>query len=200
MSNTISNSKQAEIDKRGGLRRKVVPLLILFLVIAITAALFVLSQRYPEKVKEFENYGYLGVFLISLISNATVILPVPGILIFIPLLATFNPILLGLAGAAGGAIGEITGYIAGYSGRGMIKDNRMYHRVEGWMRRWGAWVVFVFAVAPFLPVDIAGMVAGVLRYPPWKFLLVVWVGKSLKYVALALAGAWGWEAVLRFFG
>ncbi len=199
MNNIVSNRRQAKAEKSERPRKIVIPLLVLLPIIAITAGLFIFSQRYPEKVKEFENYGYLGAFLICLVSNTSVILPVPGILIFIPLMATFNPILLGLAGAAGGTIGEITGYMAGYSGRGMIQDNRMYQRVEGWMGRWGAWVVFVFAVAPFLPVDIAGLVAGALRFPLWKFLLVVWGGKSLKYVALTLVGAWGWEAMLRYF-
>ncbi|MDP6101672.1 MAG: hypothetical protein QGH66_09690, partial [Dehalococcoidia bacterium] len=64
--------------KRGSwLKTKIIPLLVLLLVIATTVSLFILTQRYPEKIEEFESYGYLGVFLISLVSNATVILPVP---------------------------------------------------------------------------------------------------------------------------
>jgi membrane protein YqaA with SNARE-associated domain len=71
--------------------------------------------------------------------------------------------------------------------------------MEGWMRRWGAWAVFVFAAVPFLPLDIAGMVAGAIRFPLWKFLLVAWVGKSLKYIGLLVAGFYGWEFVLPYF-
>jgi len=48
--------------------------------------------------------------------------------------------------------------------------------------------------------DVAGIVAGALGYPLWKFLLIAWPGKSLKYVILVLAGAWGWETVLGWFG
>jgi len=179
--------------------KRLIPLLTLFLVIAVSVGLFVFSQHYPEKVEEFKAYGYLGAFLICVVSNASVILPVPGIIVFFPLVTAFHPVLLGLVGATGGTIGEITGYMAGYSGRGMVQTNRMFNKVEGWMRRWGAWVVFVFAVAPFLLFDIAGIVAGTLRFPLWKFLLVAWVGKSLKYIGLLLAIAWGWETVLRFF-
>jgi membrane protein YqaA with SNARE-associated domain len=186
--------------KRGSwLKTKIIPLLVLLLVIATTVSLFILTQRYPEKIEEFESYGYLGVFLISLVSNATVILPVPGILIIFPLAVTYNPVLVGLIGATGGVIGEITGYLAGYSGRGMIKTGRMYNRVEGWMKRWGAWAIFVFAVTPFLLLDVAGMVAGALRFSFWKFILVAWVGKSLKYIILMLAVAWGWDVGLHFF-
>jgi len=198
MKKTPNNDKPAGVEKKRWLKARVIPLLGLLLVIAITVSLFILTQRYPEKVKEFESYGYLGVFLISLVSNATVILPVPGILVVFPLVVTYNPVLVGLVGATGGVIGEITGYLAGYSGREMVKTGRMYNRVEGWMKRWGAWAIFIFAVAPFLLFDVAGLVAGALRFPFWKFILVAWVGKSLKYIILMLAFVWGWDVVLRF--
>ncbi len=200
MKKTTNNDKPAGVEKKSWLKTRVIPLLVLLIVIAIVVGVFILMQRYPEEVKEFESYGYLGVFLISLISNATVILPVPGILVVSPLVVTYNPVLIGLVGATGGVIGEITGYLAGYSGRGMVKTGRMYNRVEGWMKRWGAWAIFIFAVAPFLLFDVAGMVAGALRFPFWKFILVAWVGKSLKYITLMLAIAWGWDVVLRFLG
>ncbi len=192
MSNTISNSKQAEVKNREWLKKRVIPLFILLLAIAITVALFVFAQRYPEKVKELENLGYVGVFLVSLITSGTVILPAPGILLLFPAAVTYNPFLVGLVGATGSIIGEITGYMAGYGGRGMVRHGRMYDRVEKWMKRWGSWVIFVFAA--FLVFDIAGVVAGALRFPLWKFLLVGWLGKSLKCIALMLAGAWVWEA------
>ena len=188
------------MEKMRWLKTRVIPFLVLLTVITIVVGVFILTQRYPEKVEEFENYGYLGIFLISLISNATVILPVPGILVVSPLVVTYNPVLVGLIGATGGVIGEITGYLAGYSGRGMAKTGRMYNRVESWMKRWGVWAIFIFAVTPFLLFDVAGMVAGALRFPFWKFILVAWVGKSLKYITLMLAIAWGWDVGLRLLG
>ena len=196
-----TGSDESVWGKEGNwLKTKGIPLLVLLLVITITVSLFILTQRYPEKIEEFESYGYLGVFLISLVSNATVILPVPGILVVFPLAVTYNPVLVGLVGATGGVIGEITAYLAGYSGRGMVRTGRMYNRVEGWMKRWGAWAIFIFAVAPFLLFDVAGMVAGALRFPFWKFILVAWVGKSLKYIILMLAITWGWDVGLRLLG
>ena len=200
MDNTASQNKEAEVDKWNWLKTRLVPIVTLLLVIGITVGLFIFNQRYPGKVEQFEAWGYLGAFIICLISNATVILPIPGILLFVPIITSFNPALLGLVGATGGIIGEITGYMAGYSGRGMVKNTRMSKRVEGWMNRWGIWVVFVFSIAPFLPFDVAGLVAGALRYPLWKFLLVAWAGKTIKYIGLLLAAAWGWEALTRMIG
>jgi membrane protein YqaA with SNARE-associated domain len=200
VSSSINPEKQAGVEKQGWPKKRLLPLLILLLTIGVTVGLFLFARRYPEKIEEFKTYGYLGDFIVCLISNATVILPVPGILIFIPLAHTLNPVLVGLVGATGGVIGEVTGYMAGYGGQGVARRGRMYDRVENWMKKWGVWVVFIFAAAPFLPVDVAGMVAGALRFPLWKYMVAVWVGKSIKYVVLMLLAAWGWQAVLHFFG
>ncbi|MBI2287428.1 MAG: VTT domain-containing protein [Chloroflexi bacterium] len=186
----LNPSKQAEPGKKVGLRDKVIPLLTILLVVAISVFFF----AYHAQVARFEKLGYLGAFLISLVANATVLLPMPGLLLISTLGTVFNPVLVALAAAAGGTIGEISGYLTGYSGHGVIQRTRLYVRGEGWMKKWGLMTIFIFAVAPFLPLDVAGMLAGALRFPLWKFLLVVWVGKSLKYIGLLSAGAWGWEA------
>ena len=172
-------------------RKQYASLLMLLLVIVITAVLFI----FRDKVSEFGNYGYLGAFLISLVTNGTIILPMPGILLLFALGASFNPFLIGIAGGAGGILGELTGYVAGYSGGSIVSKNQAYINTVKWVRRWGAIVVFIFSATP-LPMDILGIVAGALRYPVWKFLLVGWVGKSLLYTGMALAGAWGWEMLV----
>jgi len=194
--NLISQAKEAKVSKRKVLRNIVIPLLTLILVIAITAARF----YYRERIADHGGFGYLGAFLISLVANATIILPMPGLLILIGLGTIFNPILVGLIGAVGGALGEMSGYLAGYSGRGIASSNKMYVRAEGWMKRWGALAVFLFALLPFLPLDVAGMVAGVLRYPVWKFLVACFLAKAVLYIVMIQTTAWGWEALLRYLG
>lgn len=195
MSKTTDRVKGDEVKGGKRLKRVLIPVLTLSLVIVITVAFFL----YRDRIAEFTELGYLGAFLISLVANATIILPMPGLLLLFALGAAFNPVLVGLAGAAGGAIGELTGYVAGYSGRGVVRSGKMYARVERWMRRWGTITIFIFSLVPLLPFDVAGMVAGVLRFPIWKFLLACWFGKALLYIGIALAGDWGWEAVLRYF-
>ena len=108
-----------------------------------------------------------------------------------------SAILVGLAGGLGAAIGETTGYIAGYSGRAIITRRKMYLQVEGWVGRWGSIVIFLFALLP-LVFDLAGIAAGVLRFPFWKFFLICWLGRTLLYIVVALAGAWGWETLLPY--
>jgi len=123
----------------------------------------------------------------------------PGFLILFALGAAFNPLLVGLAGATGGTMGEMTSYMLGYSGRGVVQNRRLYDKSAQWLNRWGSLTIFVFAVTPS-PFDVMGMVAGLLHFPVWKFFFACWLGKIFKYVGIALAGSFGWEFALRCLG
>ena len=57
------------------LRLNIARILSLVAVIAITV--YVYSVR--DKAEELALYGYPGIFLIALLTNATVLLPAPGI-------------------------------------------------------------------------------------------------------------------------
>jgi len=194
MGNIISQVKRVWGGK--GLRKKLIPLLVLLLVIAIWVCIFYFYQHYPDMFDELKGYGYLGAFLLSLLFNATVILPMGAIGVVIALGAVLPlPVVVGLAGGIGAAIGEITGYMAGYSGRGIAQRSPLYGRVESWVRRWGELAIFVFSIVPFA-FDLVGIAAGVLRFPFWKFFILCWLGRTILYIGAALVGAWGWEAVL----
>jgi membrane protein YqaA with SNARE-associated domain len=94
----------------------------------------------------------------------------------------------------------MSGYVAGHSGKKLIGRNKTMRRAEVWMKRWGAAGIFVFALIPFLPLDIAGLAAGALRYSIWKFLVAAFLGKTLLYVGLTYATAWGWDVINGWFG
>lgn len=173
------------------LKTKLIPIAIFTIIIALTVSLFI----YRDLVSHLENLGYLGAFIIGIIANATIILPMPGLLLIFAMGAIFNPVLIGLVGAAGGAIGEMTAYLAGRSGRDIILRNKQLLRAERWMHKWGALGIFLFALLPVFLFDAAGIVAGSLRYPVWKFLLAAFLGKTILYIILAFGGAWGWGIV-----
>jgi uncharacterized membrane protein YdjX (TVP38/TMEM64 family) len=194
--NNSANHTDRTIARIGRwLKRNYLSLLTLMFVLAIVIGLFVFSRRYPDTIEDFESLGYLGAFLIALVTNATVILPFPGIVVLFSLGAAFNPLLIGLAGGVGGGIGEMTGYLAGYSGRGIWRDNRMYRSATTWLQRWGSVVIFIFAATP-LPMDVIGIISGNLRFSVWKFLIASCLGKIVQYIALAYMGAWGWDAIV----
>jgi uncharacterized membrane protein YdjX (TVP38/TMEM64 family) len=180
---------------REQLKRKVIPILALGFVIAISVVISILFYQGRlasiAELKYFEYYGYPGVFLVSMVWNSTVLVPIPSFWIYYPLGSVFFPPLLGLAGGAGAAIGELTAYMAGYSGRGIVRRWKLYTRVESWLEKWGFVVIFGFNLVPFFPFDLVGIAAGVLRFPLWKFYLACLAGRSLAYGFMAMAGA-GW--------
>ncbi|RLC74997.1 MAG: hypothetical protein DRI61_15635, partial [Chloroflexi bacterium] len=53
---------------------------------------------------------------------------------------------------------------------------------------YGALVIFILSVIPNPFFDLAGMAAGVSRFPLWRFLLACWLGKTVKTTAVAFAG------------
>jgi len=175
------------------LRERIVPLLSLALVVAIAVAVFYFYKNYPEKIDALKDYGYLGAFVLSIIFNATVILPV-GNFAFIIALGAIMPIfpLVGVAGGLGAGIGEMTGYLAGYSGRGMIRKQRLYQRLEAWVKRWGMLAIFTLSAVPFV-FDVVGLAAGAMRFPPWKFFVACALGRTVTYTLFAWAGAMGWD-------
>ena len=101
----------------------------------------------------------------------------------------FNPFLVGIVSALGATIGELTGYIAGSSGRSIINKEEKLVKVEGWMKKYGLWTIFVLAVIPSPLFDLAGMVSGAGKIPVWKFMLVTLLGKTIKFLVIAFIGA-----------
>ena len=160
-------------------------ILALCFSLAITAVIVV----YRDRVVDLEGYGYLGVFLISLLGNATVILPVPSLAVVFASGGVLNPLLVGLVAGVGEPIGELTGYLAGFGGSAAIADTPRFERVKAWMQRRGFVTLFVLSVIPNPLFDLAGISAGVLHYPVWRFLLACWLGKTTKAITLAYLGS-----------
>lgn len=178
------------MKKLTGWRLNVVRVLVLLVVVALTVLLYLNRDR----VQELEALGYPGIFLLSLLSNATLILPVPGVLFTSAMGAVFNPFWVALAAGAGATIGELSGYLAGFSGQAVIENRKWYDRVTGWMKKYGNITILVLAFVPNPVFDIAGMVAGALRMPLWRYLLFSWLGKTAKMMLFAYGGAtiMGW--------
>jgi len=175
-------------------RTRFLRLLALLLVVAATVAGFL----WRDRLSRFVAYGYPGIFIISLVANATVILPAPSLALVFALGGVLDPLLVGLAAGLGEALGELTGYLAGYSGRAVIENREIYNRLHGWMRQYGLATIFVLSVFPNPFFDLAGIAAGVLRFPIGYFLLSCWLGKTLKTTVFALVGAHSFFLLGRF--
>jgi membrane protein YqaA with SNARE-associated domain len=166
-------------------RRVWLRVLIFILLIGIT----ILLLLHRQAVQQLSLYGYSGIFLLSVLTNATLILPLPGVLITSAMGAVFQPFWVAMAAGAGAALGELTGYLAGYSGQIVIENRQWYRRVMVWMRRYGSLTILILAFIPNPIFDLAGIAAGGLKFPVHRFLFWCLVGKILKMMLFAYSGA-----------
>lgn len=156
-----------------------------------------------DKVRDMGRYGYLGVFILSFAANATLILPAPGWLIPIAAGSALSPLAVGLAAGAGQALGELTGYFAGSTGQFVLEDRPRYERLQVLTERYGLWIFIVLAFIPNPVFDLAGITAGVLRFPVFAFLGATFVGKTVRAILLAYGGYEvinrGYDLISRWF-
>lgn len=164
---------------------KLFRILIVVLVIALSAAIFAFRDSFAE----LAALGYPGIFMVSLLGNATIVLPAPSLALVFAMGGALAWPIVGLVAGVGEALGELTGYLAGIGGRAIIEDEKTYSRLVSWMERRGGITVFVLSAIPNPFFDLAGIAAGTLRYPVWRFLLFCWLGKTLKTMLVAWAGA-----------
>ncbi len=163
------------------------------LALAAVIGLSILIYLCREQVEELAGYGYAGIFLLSLLANATIILPAPGVMVAFAMGGVFPSWGIALAAGAGAALGELSGYLAGYGGQAIIGDRRRYGHIVAWMRRKRALayaIIFIMALVPNPLFDLAGIAAGTLKIPPLPFLLWTFAGKTVKMLLFASAGRW----------
>jgi membrane protein YqaA with SNARE-associated domain len=163
-------------------------------VIGLALAAFFLHDQLT-----FGQAGYAGLALTVIVASGGLVLPVPALATACTAGALLTPVYVGLVAGSAGALGELTGYYLGYSGRGVLEGNRLYLKMEGWMRRRGALLLFLVSLIPNPLFDVVGIAAGALRYPLWRFLGVVWVGKVMKFLIFAYACAYSVEWLTDLF-
>jgi len=137
------------------------------------------------------HYTYLGVFLVTLIANATVIIPVPYPALVASVAAqSDNLAAVIVAGALGSTLGESVAFFVGRSGRGVITDTRFYRWVQAQMRHpWRAFAALFGLSAPPNPAfDVAGLAAGALGLPYWLFFSAVFLGRVVRMGVFVLVG------------
>jgi membrane protein YqaA with SNARE-associated domain len=150
-----------------------------------------LMARFNISVERFATTAYLVVFLVTLASNVGIFVPVYiHVSIMIAAAQYWNPVLIALVASAAGALGETSGYYAGYLGKRIAQVENMpgYQRLVGWMNKHGPWGIFLISLQPILPFDIAGLLAGASRMPLWKFILPCWAGRFPKYLLACYVG------------
>jgi uncharacterized membrane protein YdjX (TVP38/TMEM64 family) len=183
---------------RAWLKKRLLPLSGLLFSIAIVAIVGYLYFTHRDFFSNLQRFGdkpaliaYGATFLISVFLNATIIIPVSNMTIIFALGAILPlPWVVGVVGGLGAVIGEMTAYLAGRSGRNLIAKNKVYARVEKWVKKRGWIAIFFLSAFPFV-FDVVGIIAGALRMPVWEFMLPTWAGRTVSYIIVAYLGAYG---------
>jgi membrane protein YqaA with SNARE-associated domain len=181
--------------QRPGPGRLVKPVLGLVLVAAIAvAAVCTLGDADRRQALELmlqSPMGLVGLFALSVLSSATLLLPVPGVALTILAATVADPIVVGIVAGLGQTVGELTGYMAGASGGAILGNRIASSRMASWMRRRGALTLFLLGLIPNPAFDVAGMLAGALRLPVMTFVAAAGCGKVVRNVVIAWAAARG---------
>jgi membrane protein DedA with SNARE-associated domain len=194
---------------RDSRRAQIIAALIVMVVIMVPSVLLLLLPIWVDLGEErFKGLGYAGIFLANLASTATVFIPVPGLTaagqaLIISGGDNLNPILAGVLGGTGMALGEITAYAAGAVGREMAEGRhvggpRWFRRAVERVIRWIGWLMahygmltlFVLSAIPNPAFEIAGLTAGSVRMKFWRFMTSVMAGKITRGLILAFLGAY----------
>lgn len=165
------------------------------LLIAITGALL-------PFIDDIGVWGYLGAFVVTALSSATVVMPSPGFAAVLVMTKDLNWLLLGIAAGLGGALGEMTAYYVGTQGAETLEGHKSHEWFQRGMNRFGGLIIFVSALIPLIPVDAAGLIAGAVRYPIVRFLVYLAIGKVIMTATLMFLAskAFEWAApYLEFF-
>jgi membrane protein YqaA with SNARE-associated domain len=169
---------QAAADEPTPERRSIWKVILTLGGLAAMSGLFLF---FPIDWESVGAWGYVGIFFVTFIATASFILPIPYLLIVARAGMYLNPTTLTLVAGLAGALGELTGYAVGVSGRELIAKGKWYDKANYLMEHYGFWCVAFFAFIPNPFFDAIGFAAGVMRYSIWKFVLATFLGKSLKF-------------------
>ena len=163
---------------------------LLFVIILSSVIIY-----FRENLASLEKFGYVGIFLISLLGSATVILPAPTLVVTFVGGGIFNPLLVGLLSGIGAAIGELSGYVVGLSGQTMIEKHKTYKRISKFVHKHSFSGIFLLALIPNPFFDIAGITAGAAGLSARQFFVATLFGKTIRFIIISFMGAGSFKAL-----
>ena len=139
-----------------------------------------------------EDYGYLGIFVISF--TESIIQPIPpdpfisGGTIF-----GLNPLYASIIATVGSVLGAVVGYFLGkFLGEPVFKKffkEDWYNKGELLFRKYGIWAVIIAAVSP-IPFKAVCWLAGIFEMPIGGFILASFIGRFPRFLFIAFFSKW----------
>ena len=157
--------------------------------ISIMIIAFLFRNRFRDNFKHLRKYGYLGIFLLALIGNITILSPAASLVSLVGG-RFYNIFLVGLMAATGCLLGEILIYNVGSAaGEIALKKEKWYEPVKMFMDKNGFLTILGFTSIPNPIINFAALAAGGLGYNIWAFLLASFLGNWIQYTITAFIGS-----------
>ena len=181
-----TNYRQHWLAQHQKFLTRVTPLLISIVFVATGLVLWTTGTF------NIESAGYTSIWFLAFIGAALVFLPVSSLAaVCVAATVDLNPFLIAVVAASAEAIGELTGYLAGMGGKAVFERNRFYLRFKNLFLKYAALTLFFGSIIPNPLFDIMGVAAGSILYPVRRFLLLVFIGKTIKFTWVALGCYYG---------
>lgn len=164
-------------------------------ILAFICLLNYLIQTNQELFLNLKAYGYLGTFLACLLLNATVLLPSSSTAIVMSMGTIYNPIIVSIVGALGTTFGEFTGYFAGWFGRSLVEENKLFQKILAIYNKSPEIAIILFAILPLPLFDVLGILAGSSKMKVSKFFVLCLIGKTVKMMFYAFLGLYTLEHI-----
>ena len=139
-----------------------------------------------------ETVGYTSIWVIGFIGASLLFLPLSVLAsVGVAVAVYLNPFIVAVVAASAESIGELTGYMAGMGGKSFFERKRFYLRFKNFFLRYAGLTLVLFSIIPNPLFDIIGVAAGSILYPVKRFLLLVFIGKTLKFLWVGLGCYYG---------
>lgn len=184
-----NEANQKRIKGKTQMSKKYFSIAILILSFSLSIGLFLFRDYFSD----FKSLGLIGIFLINFVSGATFFISGPAFLTVIAGGSIYHPLLVAFIASLGASLGDMISYFFGYSGRSIailkLRKKLWFVVLEDVFKAYGTIFVLVFALIPNPIFDAVGLFAGVLGMNYSKFFILMFAGRFVRFVILALIGA-----------
>lgn len=156
--------------------QKIIEIVLVVLIVGLSVEIFLLR----DKIQNVSEVGYLGLFFLCFLANATVLLPAPSLMIAASCALIMNPWLVALCAALGSALGEFIGYAFGTVTEDLSpKFQKILNKLTSKIHS-QTLLVFILAALPLPLFDLVGIYSGGTKMNLIKFFLACFAGKLIK--------------------
>ena len=156
--------------------KKILEVVFILAIFALSVTIFL----FREKIGQVHDVGYLVLFFLCFLSNSTVLLPAPSLMIAASCALIMNPWLVALFAALGSTLGEFVGYAFGTVTEDLSPKFQNFVKKLTSKIHNQTILVFILAVLPLPLFDIVGIYSGGTKMNLIKFSVACFVGKFIK--------------------